>query len=56
MYYLLLTLIFHKKDCLVMRIKQLITHSKLSKVKSKILTTCLQLQTKTDEFRILVWS
>ena len=32
----------HKISCLVVRIKQLIIHSNLSKMKNKILPTCLQ--------------
>ena len=32
----------HKISCLVMRIKQMIIHSNLSKMKDKILLTCLQ--------------
>ena len=32
----------HKVSCLVMRIKKLIIHRKLSKMKNKILPTCLQ--------------
>ena len=32
----------HKTSCLVMRIKQMIIHNNLSKIKSKILPTCLQ--------------
>ena len=32
----------HKISCLVMRIKQMIIHRKLSKMKNKILPTCLQ--------------
>ena len=32
----------HKRSCLVKRIKQLIIHSNLSKIKDKILPTCFQ--------------
>ena len=32
----------HKISCLVMRIKEMIIHSNLSKMKNKILQTCLQ--------------
>ena len=42
MYFLILFSPPPKKSCLVIRIKHLITHRKLSKLKSKILTTCLQ--------------